>query len=324
MSFLELLKRSREEAQQQIQQIANKIKEENNTDKKIDIIQNEFNDNIEKRKVDIDGDGISHPASYFTGLDEKTKREREAVIEQRQEEGVTGSKLYEDLPGDEDAKTKPSKYTNHPKVKELREEMKESTKEEFIRAASKVSGVDKDIIEEVYDKGLKAWATSGHRPGASAQQWAIARVYAFLFFPDSGARKADAHLWERHLKNKSNNIINNNNSIDDTQEAPVLIETKELNKSITFRQQLNQELTRAYSKKKKLYHKDKFAKQCYRLLNENKLYLKDFEFCFKNLEGLNKNSLDFKLLGGETMLQIQKHLNNKLTLEEVLSKQIGE
>jgi hypothetical protein len=322
MSFLELLKKSREEAKQHIQQITNKIVEEKVIDKKLDIIQNEFNDNIEKRKVDIDGDGISHPAQYFTGLDEKTKRERESVIEQRQEEGITGSKLYEDLPGDEDAKTKPSKYTNHPKVKELREEMKESTKEEFIRAAAKVSGVDKDIIEEVYDKGLKAW-TSGHRPGASAMQWAIARVYAFLFFPDSGARKADEHLWERHLKNKSNNIINNNSSID-MQDDSGLIEIKELNKSITFREKLNLELTRAYSKKKKLYHKDKFAKHCYRLLNENKLSLKDFEYCFKNLQGLNPLTLDFQLLGGSTMLEIQKYLNNKLTLSEVLSKKIGE
>ena len=55
-----------------------------------------------------------------------------------------------------------------------------------------------------------------------------------------------------------------------------------------------------------------------------KLYLKDFQFCFKNLEGLNPLSLNYKLLGGETMLEIQKHLNNKLTLEEVLSKKVGE
>jgi len=27
---------------------------------------------------------------------------------------------------------------------------------------------------------LKAWSTSGHRVGASAQQWARARVYSFL------------------------------------------------------------------------------------------------------------------------------------------------
>ena len=152
-----------------------------------------------KKKVDFDNDGQSHPKQYFTGLDEKTKRKREKEIEQKQKEDISDDELYEDLPGDEDAKTKPSKYTNHPKAEEIREEMKSNDKDEFIRAASKVSGVDKDIIEEVYDKGLKAHATSGHRPGATAQQWAIARVYAFLFFPDSGARKADAHLWDIHL-----------------------------------------------------------------------------------------------------------------------------
>lgn len=35
-------------------------------------------------------------------------------------------------------------------------------------------------LKEVYDKGLKAWATSGSRAGASAQAWARARVYKFI------------------------------------------------------------------------------------------------------------------------------------------------
>ncbi len=294
MSFVELLKKSREQAHQHVQEIANKIKEVNSTDDKLDIIEIEL---LSKRKVDIDNDGQSHPAQYFTGLDEKTKRERERVIEQRQAEGITGDELYEDLPGDEDSKTKPSKYTNHPKVKKIREEMKDSSKDEFIRAAAKVSGVSKPIIEEVYDKGLKAHATSGHRPGATAQQWAIARVYAFLFFPDSGARKVDQHLWDEHRKNK---------------------------KSITLRQKLRQELLNAYGLRKKLFHKDKFAKHTYKLLNENKLYLKDFEFCFNNLEGLNKNSLNYKLLGGDVMLLVQKHIKNNLTLEQTLNQEVEE
>lgn len=154
---------------------------------------------INKANVDFNDNNQSHPERYFTGLDEETKRKRELIIEQRQKQGITGSKLYEDLPGDDVSETSPSKYTNHPKVDEIRNEMKDNSKEEFIRAAAKVSKVDKDIIEQVYDKGLKAWATSGHRPGATPQQWAIARVYAFLFFPDSGARQVDQYLWDKHL-----------------------------------------------------------------------------------------------------------------------------
>jgi len=44
---------------------------------------------------------------------------------------------------------------------------------------AKVTGVPLDIIKQVYDKGLAAWRT-GHRPGATPQQWGYARVHSFL------------------------------------------------------------------------------------------------------------------------------------------------
>lgn len=40
--------------------------------------------------------------------------------------------------------------------------------------------IPKRILDEVYNKGLKAWKTGGSRVGANPQQWATARVYKFL------------------------------------------------------------------------------------------------------------------------------------------------
>lgn len=40
--------------------------------------------------------------------------------------------------------------------------------------------ISKKDLDTVYDRGLKAWQTGGSRPGATAQQWAIARVYKFI------------------------------------------------------------------------------------------------------------------------------------------------
>ena len=40
--------------------------------------------------------------------------------------------------------------------------------------------ISKKVLDTVYDRGLKAWKTGGSRPGATAQQWAIARVYKFI------------------------------------------------------------------------------------------------------------------------------------------------
>ena len=155
---------------------------------------------VEKAKVDIDGDGQEHPAQYFEGLDEETKRKREAEIERRKKrQKETGEVDYSSLPGDEIEKKSKSRLKGEEKI---REEIKKPGKDEYIRAASKVSGVSKKIIEEVYDKGLAAWATSGHRPGATAQAWARGRVASFLFDSKSGARKADEYLWEEHLESK--------------------------------------------------------------------------------------------------------------------------
>jgi len=41
------------------------------------------------------------------------------------------------------------------------------------------SGIPKSILEQVYRRGAAAWAT-GHRPGATREQWAMARVNSFI------------------------------------------------------------------------------------------------------------------------------------------------
>jgi len=45
---------------------------------------------------------------------------------------------------------------------------------------SSKTGIPRWKLNTVYDRGLKAWKTSGSRPGATAQQWAIARLYKFV------------------------------------------------------------------------------------------------------------------------------------------------
>jgi hypothetical protein len=47
----------------------------------------------------------------------------------------------------------------------------------------------------VYDRGMAAWK-GGHRPGATPQQWALARVNSFLTGGKT-RRTADADLWKK-------------------------------------------------------------------------------------------------------------------------------
>lgn len=43
---------------------------------------------------------------------------------------------------------------------------------------SKATGIPLRVLRTVYNRGLAAWRT-GHRPGATPQQWAYARVHSF-------------------------------------------------------------------------------------------------------------------------------------------------
>ena len=76
---------------------------------------------------------------------------------------------------------------------------KEYIKEEKIAGLvnkSEKSGVPYSILKKSYDRGMAAWRT-GHRPGASQQQWAFARVNSML----SGG-KADPDLQSQASKHK--------------------------------------------------------------------------------------------------------------------------
>lgn len=121
------------------------------------------------------------PKKYTKGLGESTADRRKAEIRKR----LKGKDSYEKLPGDS-KETKPSQYTKKLKASGTREQIiQETTKgtgsssERFVKATSRVTGIPRRIIDEVYRKGMQAWAV-GHRPGATQTQWARARVYSFL------------------------------------------------------------------------------------------------------------------------------------------------
>lgn len=135
------------------------------------------------------------PAKYLDGLTGAARAKRKKQIQDR----IKGKQSYKEMEGDDKVKTKPSKYSKTKFAAAVREEIKSSGKDEFIRAAAKISGVSRSIIEQVYDRGMKAWSTSGHRVGASAQAWAKARVYSFCT-GGTTRKTADKDLWDKHSK----------------------------------------------------------------------------------------------------------------------------
>ena len=137
------------------------------------------------------------PEKYLSGLKGEERAKRKKEIQRRIKEG--GS--YKDLPGDKDAKTKPSKYSRTQLAEKVREAMKTNTKRAFIAAVNKLTGIPVRILNKVHERGAQAWATSGHRPGATQIAWSRARVYSFATGGKT-QKTADADLWREYKESK--------------------------------------------------------------------------------------------------------------------------
>lgn len=81
----------------------------------------------------------------------------------------------------------------------LNEKKKGSNVTTALKNKAEKSGAPMGALRAIYNKGLAAWRT-GHRPGASPHQWAMARVNSVL--TGGPARKVDAAQWEKIKKHR--------------------------------------------------------------------------------------------------------------------------
>jgi hypothetical protein len=110
------------------------------------------------------------PLKYYAGLTKKNKIRRRKEIQTRKKLSSKDPSAYRPFETDV-IKTKTSDYTRRfrarfPDAKSLEEK-------------AKATGVPLSVIRECYNRGLAAWRT-GHRPGATQQQWGYARVHSLL------------------------------------------------------------------------------------------------------------------------------------------------
>ena len=131
---------------------------------------------------------------YGKGLAKSTNQKRAAQFKKQAKMDDDDPDAYKPAPGDKTAKTKPSKHTK--KFKQMFGENK------AVKNKAEKSGMPYSILKKVYDRGVAAWRT-GHRPGTTPEQWALARINSFL----TGGKTrttADADLWAKAQKLKKN------------------------------------------------------------------------------------------------------------------------
>jgi hypothetical protein len=130
------------------------------------------------------------PERYFSGLSHSMKLRREAELLRRRK-----SRHPKLSTSNRFAKKRKSKWTE--KFHSVYPSLK------FNKVAiSKRTGISVSKLNTVYDRGLKAWKTGGSRPGATAQQWAIARVYKFVLISKGKAPRA----WYARRFDPDNNL----------------------------------------------------------------------------------------------------------------------
>ncbi len=111
------------------------------------------------------------PKKYYRGLTRRKQLQRQKEIQKFGAKDTSDPSAYVGFQTNVGVKTKPSSYT------EQWNKLFPTTKSIADRA--KATGVPKDLLQESYDRGMAAWRT-GHRPGATQQQWGYARVSSLL------------------------------------------------------------------------------------------------------------------------------------------------
>lgn len=130
-----------------------------------DLVNNSVFNSKPKQKA-----GALWPPKYYRGLSNKNKTLRRSEITKRSKLSWKTAKAYRPFKTDKGAKTQKSSYTQkfhkkHPNAKSLPE-------------IAKSTGIPLSTLRTVYNRGMAAWRT-GHRPGASQQAWAFARVHSY-------------------------------------------------------------------------------------------------------------------------------------------------
>jgi len=111
------------------------------------------------------------PRKYFSGLTSKKRNQRKKEIAKFGALSWKNPKAYVGFKTNKGVKTRKSGYTSA--WKKL---FPEATS---LESKSKATGVPLKYIKESYNRGMAAWRT-GHRPGATQQQWGYARTHSFL------------------------------------------------------------------------------------------------------------------------------------------------
>jgi hypothetical protein len=149
---------------------------------------------LKKRKAKQIINKYTIPDRYLEGLtgDEKLLRQIELVSKKR----LSKTERYKPLKSDVIAREKgiPKKGSCTARWDKMYPGAKS------ISQKAKISGIPKDILDKVNNKGQGAYYSSGSRPGQTSVSWGIARVNCFLLNKKTVTQGPDKNLYEEAIR----------------------------------------------------------------------------------------------------------------------------
>ena len=132
------------------------------------------------RHIRVRAGGPAWPERYFTGLSAAMRRTREKELLKRRRLPYSKLGLSKSNKGGTKRKSKWTQlfHKTYPDLKFNKE------------AIARRTGIPRSTLNTVYNRGLKAWKTGGSRVGATAYQWASARLMKFVLVSKKKAPKA--------------------------------------------------------------------------------------------------------------------------------------
>jgi hypothetical protein len=128
------------------------------------------------RSKTLKKDRPTWPPKYYRGLSRKAQATRRREILRFGAKGWRDPSAYTGFRTDRGVTTKASGYTESWRRLAAKRGWPATTS---LKEKARLTGVPLGTLKASYDRGMAAWRT-GHRPGATQQQWGYARVHSLL------------------------------------------------------------------------------------------------------------------------------------------------
>ena len=167
--IIKQLKKSVKAHDKQAKTLEKDISDDKDLEEQVKDLENQ----IEEAKAELEEIRLNEEQAYVIRFKRIKDKERMVVVFRNKND----ADMYADNIKKMGGQVFSNKLENVPMLKKENMNLDETIK--AVQNKAKKTGMPYSILKQVYNRGMAAWK-GGHRPGATQQQWALARVNSFV------------------------------------------------------------------------------------------------------------------------------------------------